>query len=264
MAQTYRSLALKPGSRGIRLFSLQPDHEDFHAPIAGSLSIAKFDDGTHYEALSCTWGLTNTANQSQVRLSHGTMSISYNLDVALRHLRQKEVARILWIDAIFIDQSNISEKSDQVAQMREVYENASEVQIWLGPAGIYSHDGVKVLAALLQAREVPNNSAGFITSFGLHVLEDILSRDWWSRLWVVQEAAIAKRASLICGYKVVPWLTDKELETVMSNISRHIKKSPGAASGGLARMQDILQMQLWRVEAEGPSLLELVLSATNR
>jgi hypothetical protein len=260
----YENLPLKPGSRQIRLFSLQPDHKNFYAPIEGRLSISVIEDGTHYEALSYTWGLASTSNQSQVHLSDGLLRISNNLDMALRHLRQHKTNRVLWIDAICINQSDDSEKSDQVAQMREVYENASEVQIWLGPAGVYSHDGINVLTGLTQAEGIMKGLDGPFATFDHHALDDILSRDWWSRLWVVQEVAVAKRAKLICGYDVMSWPSDRDLKAVMSNISRCIETSEWTTSSRLARMSEILQMQLWRAGSSPPSLLELVLSVTTR
>jgi Heterokaryon incompatibility protein (HET) len=40
--------------------------------------------------------------------------------------------RRLWIDAIFINQADIQEKNVQVPRMKSIYENASEVLVWIG------------------------------------------------------------------------------------------------------------------------------------
>lgn len=37
----------------------------------------------------------------------------------------------MWIDAICIDQSNVSERVHQVAQMSEIYSRATDVHVWL-------------------------------------------------------------------------------------------------------------------------------------
>jgi hypothetical protein len=44
-----------------------------------------------------------------------------NLDSALRHLRQSKKSRLIWIDALCINQSDISEKCIQVSDMGNVY-----------------------------------------------------------------------------------------------------------------------------------------------
>jgi hypothetical protein len=58
--------------------------------------------------------------------------VTSNLDVALRYLRLKDQPRVLWIDAICINQHNIQERNKQVAQMRSIYQSARRVCIWPG------------------------------------------------------------------------------------------------------------------------------------
>ena len=43
--------------------------------------------------------------------------------------------RILWVDAVCVNQSDFKEQSTQVAMMLEIYARAEQVNIWLGPAG---------------------------------------------------------------------------------------------------------------------------------
>ena len=38
-----------------------------------------------------------------------------------------------WIDALYINQQDNTEKSGQVRMMREIYEKAIMVRVWLGP-----------------------------------------------------------------------------------------------------------------------------------
>ena len=67
-------------------------------------------------------------------------NITQNLHDALRRLtnghggKQRLVAKrdFLWVDAICIDQSNITERSQQVPLMRKLYEQAQKVYVWLG------------------------------------------------------------------------------------------------------------------------------------
>jgi hypothetical protein len=64
------------------------------------------------------------------------LSIGMNLRHFLRRLQAvpDEVDRWLWADAICINQSNVSEKSSQVAAMGNIFEIAAYVKIWLGEA----------------------------------------------------------------------------------------------------------------------------------
>src|SRR6266536_764396 len=55
-----------------------------------------------------------------------------NLVSALRHLRLKDIARTMWVDAICIDQSNIDERGHQVALMTKIYSLAKCDLLWIG------------------------------------------------------------------------------------------------------------------------------------
>ncbi|KAI8225327.1 Heterokaryon incompatibility protein 6, OR allele [Colletotrichum sp. SAR 10_96] len=84
-----------------------------------------------YEALSYAWGSTD---QSETITANGQiLHVTKNLYSALEHLRQKE-NRILWIDAICIDQTNLQERGHQVGQMSDIYRQADQVLVWLGPS----------------------------------------------------------------------------------------------------------------------------------
>lgn len=47
--------------------------------------------------------------------------VTYNLEVALQQLRHAERERILWVDALCINQENDLEKSEQVRPMGRIY-----------------------------------------------------------------------------------------------------------------------------------------------
>jgi hypothetical protein len=55
-----------------------------------------------------------------------------NLWKALASLREKKAERVVWIDAICINQADTSERNYQVQQMRRIYRGAKEILIWLG------------------------------------------------------------------------------------------------------------------------------------
>ncbi|RDI88928.1 hypothetical protein Vi05172_g1357 [Venturia inaequalis] len=66
----------------------------------------------------------------------GSLPVTQTLFVALAHLWSETEARILWVDAIFINQSYNDSKSEQVDIVGEVYRSAFRVTAWLGPEDV--------------------------------------------------------------------------------------------------------------------------------
>jgi len=86
--------------------------------------------GLKYEALSYVWG--SNIGDREILCEGRTLLVTPNCEAALRRFRRPKKSRILWIDAICIDQSNLEEKGKQVPLMADVYHLASRVLIWLG------------------------------------------------------------------------------------------------------------------------------------
>jgi SAM-dependent MidA family methyltransferase len=57
-----------------------------------------------------------------------------NLEAALKAIRNEEHSRLLWIDALCIDQSSKKKRNQQILLMADIYRKASCVLIWLGLA----------------------------------------------------------------------------------------------------------------------------------
>jgi hypothetical protein len=78
----------------------------FHAAIYDA------DDAIEYEALSYTWG--SNYKPHNIEINGRSLSVTKSLLEALQHLRQKNEDRILWIDAICIDQNDHKKRGHQV------------------------------------------------------------------------------------------------------------------------------------------------------
>ncbi|EAA29756.3 hypothetical protein GE21DRAFT_9735 [Neurospora crassa] len=81
--------------------------------------------------------------------------ITSSLDTCLRHLRaihhrhhHPSTILTLWIDQLCIDQSDSDEKAVQVGLMGQIYSQAKQVLIWLGPAADGSDEVMDMLAEL--------------------------------------------------------------------------------------------------------------------
>ncbi|KAJ1328126.1 HET domain-containing protein [Microdochium nivale] len=104
-----------------------------------------------YECLSYTWGseedplpvYVNSPPASEA--GDMVIKVTQNLEQALRHLRHTAKERVFFIDAICIDQSNTSERGEQVAVIGEIYQRAAGTVIWLGPEADDSDYAMKVL-----------------------------------------------------------------------------------------------------------------------
>jgi hypothetical protein len=188
--------ALDPSKKQVRLLeiSLAPEYE----PIQATLSVCDLDEKPAYIALSYTWdkgGQKRNIDIQGTKFSVGeglwNFLQQYRKKEYLRHCSERDPSpvRPLWIDAIVIDQSNMTERSHQVSLMRDLYTGAESVIVWLGLA-----TGTEDLAFMLARR--PN----LFRIEDFHVaLTDVLNKPYWGRVWVVQEFVLAQRVDIWCG-----------------------------------------------------------------
>ncbi|KAE9376030.1 HET-domain-containing protein [Stipitochalara longipes BDJ] len=145
-----------------------------------------------------------------------TIGITHNLAVALRHLRDERSPRVLWIDALCINQDDLVERSVEVLGMGSIYTHAERVIVWLGPTSKDSGLAITTLRAIGNEMYYHNHLFRYIPD-GLvqslmedvealkskrpnwFAIKDFLRRDWFSRLWVLQEVGLATRATLYVG-----------------------------------------------------------------
>lgn len=117
---------LAPGF--IRLLYLQPGVED--EDIHFRLQHVSVDDATHYEAISYHWG--DPAETKDVYCESKSLQITVSLFAAFKRLRLPDATRVLWADAVCINQADIAEKKEQVELMSTIYSRPTRVLIWLG------------------------------------------------------------------------------------------------------------------------------------
>jgi len=111
--------------RLIRLHAAAPD-----GPIACSLLPTPQSTAPSYEALSYVWG--SQQHSYPISLNGYAFHVTQNLFQALRYLRLPTADRLLWVDALAIDQGNDAEKSEQVLLMHTIYSGGKETIAWLG------------------------------------------------------------------------------------------------------------------------------------
>lgn len=134
--------------RSIRLLSLRPS-PSLTATLELTLTEASLDNlsttpqgPNSFEALSYVWG--SPTGTIPVSCNGHQLLVTPNCESALRHLRLEARDRVLWVDAICIDQGkspeSVKERSAQVAMMGEIYQKAARTLCWLGPGNDFTEE----------------------------------------------------------------------------------------------------------------------------
>ncbi|KAK0100199.1 hypothetical protein ONS95_008537 [Cadophora gregata] len=226
--ECYRYHALRR-HRHIRVLILHPGTGD--EEIYCTLEVALLDRAPAYEALSYAWGDSKDIKERHaIRCGNGRFNIMPNLFEALKRLRDSSARRVLWIDAICINQHDDEEKSFQVQQMSEIYSSASRVLIWLGeetesvPAAFEAIRLTRLLFpeedAQANAEAMSPNQIQFYEQRHFDYVEsgemvrifkmfepvmELLSRPWFSRKWIVQEVVRGRNSLIVCGSHTLSW-----------------------------------------------------------
>ncbi|TFB00853.1 hypothetical protein CCMA1212_007545 [Trichoderma ghanense] len=259
MYYKYRPLSTTSrGSFSIRLLYLIPtrDLQDTDLLICRLVETdipdANFEEGgppqpnprsVKYQALSYTWGLPVFSHALHV-VGDGNMDaspeklvsepfisvirITENLYAALRSLRKPDQTLVLWVDAVCIDQQNITERNSQVAHFPKTYAGAESVLVWLGPDDVSSHGRLCLkffadLAALIlddPASESGDDYRSWRKRFKINQaasaflgsdnsqsrpIASLLERSWFKRRWIIQEVVLAKDVWVHYGTMSIHW-----------------------------------------------------------
>jgi hypothetical protein len=181
----------------IRLLTVAPGPWD--SDILCELHHAPLNFRPEYEALSYTWGDQN--KRRDIWIDGFRVSVTINLEVALRHLRYEREPRVLWADAVCINQQDNKEKSEQVQIMRDIYNSAHKVLAWTGEASYDSDEAMDLILEFWRFTYDLNDDEfedffhpkewekhGFDPSRkNWTALQRFCERPYWSRIWILQE-----------------------------------------------------------------------------
>jgi hypothetical protein len=225
-SEPYQYSPLDEEAQEIRLLTLLPG--SFSAKICVCLDIEPFTDDhvPKFEAVSYTWGSTeNPVDIFIGELGRKTLAVTQNLAEALPYLRYGDKPRVLWIDAICVDQENLKERGHQVKRMADVYSKATRVLVWLGLESENSAvaidcleriaSKVKVDWATFQMSALTNevhwanpNVVPTLAEGEFVAISNLLGRPWFSRLWILQEVFLPiGDIKVLCGYHNILWST---------------------------------------------------------
>jgi hypothetical protein len=118
--------------------------------------------------------------------------------------------------------------------MADIYGGVMRVCIWLGEATRSSRIALDfVKKEVLQLSNFDTLCENEAATPKWDALLELMQRPWFSRRWVVQEIALAKRARIYCGKESIPWRKFAiavelfvEVETATHRLSEVMKKDP--------------------------------------
>lgn len=161
-----------------------------------------------FRAVSYTWG--NDMADHLILMNGEHFAIRPNLYGFLEQLRDSEL-EWLWIDQLCIDQDSVNERNQQVKLMSQIFSQAACVFAWLGSRSSDSDLAMDVLEDCESAPVIHGRLEAIVaarewvdfwtlqTEARRSAVISLLSRKFWSRVWIVQELFLAQRLVLLCG-----------------------------------------------------------------
>ncbi|ROV96689.1 hypothetical protein VSDG_05538 [Cytospora chrysosperma] len=106
--------------------------------------------------------------------------------------------RLFWTDYLCLDQKNPDEIARQIPRMGSIYSGAEQVVAWIQVPSYIQPDEHQVLLDLLSPGELDRTE--YVSPlFQAASAVPLICAEYWSRVWVVQEIALAKRVWVIYG-----------------------------------------------------------------
>jgi Heterokaryon incompatibility protein (HET) len=166
-----------------------PECREYHAP--------------DYEAISYTWGDMTATDFIQV--NGRLLPVTSNCALTLIRLRYTNKPRLIWIDAICIDQKFLQERNHQLHIMNRIYGSASKVLIFLGDGDSSTDLAMKIVHTIGLSESGKDLFSDVLHFDSASAILGIVQRPWFNRIWVLQEVAWSWSATVICGGTELPW-----------------------------------------------------------
>jgi hypothetical protein len=169
---------------------------------------------------------------------------------------------------VCINQGDDYEKGHQVRMMAQIYQEAKHVTVWLGKEDTYSAFAMESFQTIYKSKHFSSLSAiaasddsigeprlrrlnsglnALLKEFDLFNIlaaawHTLSPREWWSRLWVIQEVALAKQAYLKCGSSQLSWTVFRSIVLICDWLLEC--KPRHRDSNKLARLRNLAMMTL--------------------
>ncbi|KAK4151278.1 HET-domain-containing protein [Chaetomidium leptoderma] len=212
----------------------------FRAHCRYALSMQDLTKPVWYTALSYTWG--PPVFEGRIECEGQLRPITRGLEMALRHFRQPDHSVVMWIDQLCINQDSIREKEQQIPLMSRIYQKAINTAMWLGAGTPESDSAMQLLEdvnELLQYVDSDLHAADF-ERMGLPSADSdawgemwhLLSRQWFTRVWIIEEVILSREPWVVCGQSLLFWerLVTACLNLTSCGITQWLRQRFGHAS----------------------------------
>ena len=196
--------------RNIRLIRIHSGEED--EIIRCSLVHQSLETSPLYNALSYVCG--DASDKVPILCNGRLLKVTRDLHAALAQLRELEYFDLIWIDAICINQLDVEEKTEQVRLMRNIYGDAALVIVWLGAEEATDEKALLLLRRLYELHYERRGGPYYELLEDLNLpdtddpawpaLQAFFQRPWFSRVWIIQELALARESVFLCGGTEIP------------------------------------------------------------
>lgn len=179
--------------------------EDISAPIHIQLEEYSFTDHPEYETVSYVWGGeegdSTPCKPVYIGRYWDVILATKNCSALLYYLRSQRVCRVIWLDAICINQADNVEKPAQISRMGDIYSSCERVVAYFGDDLVSRPSGRK-FRPRIDFRKPMETSAEFIVacaeSAGLNE-DQLFERRYLTRIWIVQELLLSTEAMFPLG-----------------------------------------------------------------
>lgn len=243
--------------KDIRLLYLLPGTESM---VKCEIIPASLKSHPKYMALSYAWG--DPDDTAPIQVNGCRFDVTSNLHSALVALRKRHKHPLLWVDAVCINQRNKEEQSHQVSMMTQIYSQAKSVVIWLGPEADNSEHAISLLRDVSDIAHDPRAMNHLIASredqMRFTALVDLFERDYWDRLWVVQEVLNARSVTVYCGNTSLPWRVYVDASDAFERHEDQLKQSfqPSINDKGIFFVSQQQVQYSYVLAYKGPGSLE--------
>jgi Heterokaryon incompatibility protein (HET) len=156
----------------------------------------------------------------------GVIKITENLKNLLLAMRTEDTYVTLWIDSICINQADVDEKSAQVKMMNLIYENAYSTIVYLGESDRETEAAMEFAKKLAAMKDWPTEKVPQFLEGERHPIDPplvgnqgepqpfldgwiaftrLLDRNWFRRVWVIQELVLSSVVGVNCGGHWIRW-----------------------------------------------------------
>ncbi len=201
-------------------------------------------------------------------LDDSIIRIRENLWLALRHLQLPDKLRVLWVDAICINQEDTKERNHQVTQMGQIYQQANQVIAWLGPSDESSVVAIRTIAETAERFFIEGYEDKNILNLQIGndvcnspstemdeqvraclAIEDFcLEKDYWSRLWIIQELVLATEIRIQCGDDQLQW---SKFAYVLDRMDRNRHRESAILKPTIEKIRRSISARLVRQRIDG-------------